>query len=222
MNVQDIVNVNYKMFKECPYEILNQFELKEYPEEHIICHQGYEYDYFYVIAEGLVNIYRISREGKKYSQAIYKKGEYFGELEVFSKKPYVCSVETITKSKIWRIYRRHFMHWVELDKNFLLYLINTLCESFYRLSKKAGEDTLYPLKYRICNYLLRNVDEDIKSNRHVEVAFDRERLSEQFVATTRSINRVIKELKEKEIIDIKNKSIIIKNLKGLKKEEDII
>ena len=62
------------------------------------------------------------------------------------------------------------MHWVELDKNFLLYLINTLCESFYRLSKKAGEDTLYPLKYRICNYLLRNVDEDIKSNRHVEVA----------------------------------------------------
>ena len=53
MNVQDIVNINYKMFKECPYEILNQFELKEYPKECIICHQEHEYDYFYIIAEGL-------------------------------------------------------------------------------------------------------------------------------------------------------------------------
>ena len=220
MNVQDIVNINYKMFKECPYEVLKQLELREYPKEYIICHQEHEYDYFYVIAEGLVNIYRISKEGKKYSQAIYKKGDYFGELEVFSRKPYVCSVETITKAKVWRISRRHFLRWVELDKNFLLYLINTLCDSFYRLSKKAGEDTLYPLKYRICNFILRSVDEDIRSDNYVEVPFDRERLSEQFVATTRSINRVLKQLKEKDIIDIKNKSIIIKNLEGLKKEED--
>ena len=206
------------MFKECPYEILKQFELKEYPKEYIICHQGHEYGYFYVIAEGLVNIYRISKEGKKYSQAIYKKGDYFGELEVFSMKPYVCSVETITEARVWRIPRRPFLRWVELNKNFLLYLINTLCDSFYRLSKKAGEDTLYPLKYRICNFLLRSIDEDIRNDKYVEVPFDRERLSEQFVAT-RSINRVLKQLKEKDIIDIKNKSIIIKNLEALKKEK---
>ena len=101
-----------------------------------------------------MNIYRISKEGKKYSQAIYKKGDYFGELEVFSMKPYVCSVETITEARVWRIPRRPFLRWVELNKNFLLYLINTLCDSFYRLSKKAGEDTLYPRKYRICNFAL--------------------------------------------------------------------
>lgn len=46
MDVKDIVNVNYKMFKECPYEILNQFELKEYPKEYIICHQDQVYDFF--------------------------------------------------------------------------------------------------------------------------------------------------------------------------------
>ena len=45
MDVKDIVNVNYKMFKECPYEILNQFELKEYPKEYIICHQDQVYDF---------------------------------------------------------------------------------------------------------------------------------------------------------------------------------
>jgi len=56
----------------------------------------------------------------------------------------------------------------------------------------------------------------------VEIPFDRERLSEQFVATTRSINRILKQLKEKDIIDIKNKSIIVKDLEGLKREEDIL
>ena len=222
MDVKDIVNVNYKMFKECPYEILNQFELKEYPKEYIICHQDQVYDFFYVIAEGLVNIYRISIEGKKYSQAIYRKGDYFGELEVFSRKPYVCSVETITEAKVWRISRTDFLRWVELDKNFLLYLINTMCDSFYRLSKKAGEDTLYPLKYRICNFLLRSVDEDNLGDKYIEIPFDRERLSEQIVATTRSINRILKQLKEKDNIDIKNKSIIVKDLEGLKQEEDVL
>jgi len=222
VDVKEIVNVNYKMFKECPYDILNQFELKRYPKGYIICHQDHVYEYFYVIAEGLVNIYRISEEGKKYSQAIYQKGDYFGELEVFSNKPYVCSVEAITEAKVLRISRHHFLRWVELDKNFLLYLINTLCDSFYRLSKKAGEDTLYPLKYRICNFILRSVGHKSLGNKHVEIPFDRERLSEQFVATTRSINRILKQLKEKDIIDIKNKSIIVKDLEGLKREEDIL
>lgn len=131
-------------------------------------------------------------------------------------------METITEAKVWRISRTDFLRWVELDKNFLLYLINTMCDSFYRLSKKAGEDTLYPLKYRICNFLLRSVDEDNLGDKYIEIPFDRERLSEQIVATTRSINRILKQLKEKDIIDIKNKSIIVKDLEGLKQEEDVL
>jgi len=69
---------------------------------------------------------------------------------------------------------------------------------------------------------LRSADVDTARGKHIEVPFDRERLSEQFVATTRSINRILKQLKEKDIIDIKNKSIIIKDIEGLKREEDVL
>lgn len=224
MKIQDIIErdpIMFKILKDCPYGILKHWEKKTYSKGCVVCEQDEVHEYFNIIVEGFVNVYRIAENGKKYSQSVYTKGAYFGELEIFDKRPYICSIEALTDLHIVRIHRNHFLQWIEKDKNFLMYITQTLCDNFYKLSKKAGEDTMYSLKYRVCNYLMYCLHEGIKTEKGIKIEVQKEHLSERFVVTQRSINRVLKYLKEKKMIDISNQSIFIKDVDGLKEEEQM-
>lgn len=225
MIIHNIVNIIendteiFKILRSCPYEILKQWEIKDYPEGTIICRQGEIYNYFYIIVSGFADIYIMAESGKKYSQAVYTKGDYIGELEIFEEKPYSCSVQALTQVRFLQLKRECFLKWIELDKNINSYVMQTLCRQFYNLSQKAGEDTLYSLKQRVCNHLINSVNEKQKCNGDIVVNLQKEQLSEGFAVTQRSINRILQSLKEKNIIDVKNTYILIKDMDGLEKEE---
>jgi len=208
-----------KILRDCPYEILKKWEFKEYSKGQLICHQDMQYEYFYIIVKGYANISLTAENGKKYSQAIYKNGDYFGELEIFDNKPYICSIEALTDIQVIRIGRENFLKWIDKDRSFSLHIMKTLCDSFYKLSKLAGENTLYSLKYRLCNYLLYRLDSGVKSSSGIEINVNKEQLSEQFAVTSRSINRILQQLKENGIIDVSNNSINIIDIKRLREEE---
>lgn len=224
VKVKEIIETNLflkDMLKDCPYSILKRWEVKYYPKSYIVCYQDMVYEYFYVIIDGQANIYIMAENGKKYTQSIYKKGDYFGELEIFDKKPYICSVEAITDLKVIRLHRKYFLQWIERDRYFSLYMMKTLCDNFYKLSKKAGENTLYSLKYRICSYLINSIDNGVKQDEGISININKEQLSYQLAVTQRSINRILQELKKKSLIEVGNDYILIINLKGLKEEKRI-
>lgn len=211
----------YEILKCCPYEILKQFSIKEYKKGKFILKQDEVHDSFYIIVDGLADVYVMSEAGKKYSLTIYKKGNYIGEHEIFEQKPFSCFVEAISDIKILEISRNDFLRWLSLDRNLHEYITKTLCSQFYKLSKKVGKDTLYTLRQKICQYLIDNL---IKTDNKqlLKVNIEKEKLSEQMAVTQRSVNRVLKSLKEENIIDIDNNYIIIKDLKILGFEADRI
>lgn len=219
MDLKNIIKENpyvSQMLRNCPEFIMKKWEVKYYDANTIICEQEEIYDYFYVIIDGYANIYRTAPNGKTYSQCVYKKGDYFGELEVFDRRPYICTVEALTHCRVIRIHRQYFLQWIEEDKNFLLYIVKTVCNSFYNLSKKAGDDTLYSLKYRVCNYLIYCAEEGKSLKNGIRIEIDKKHLSEQFVVTQRSINRILKYLDEEGIISVSSKFILIKDINKLK------
>lgn len=209
----------YKMLKYCPYSILKHWRFTAYSPGDVIYRQGERYNHFNIIVHGYADIYFMSENGKKYSQAIYKTGDYIGELEIFDHKPYSCYVEALTELQLIRIERDIFIEWLQLDRNICTYIIESLCNQFYKLSKKAGEDTLYSLKNRLCNYLLSFDDKVHKGITGIKIVIDREKLSGKFAVTPRSINRILFYLKQKGIIDIGPGFIVIKDWEELAREE---
>lgn len=223
MNLEKIIDIIekepeiYEILKYCPYEILKQFSVKEFPKGKFILNQGQVYDTFYIIVYGFADIYVMSDTGKKYSLTIYKKGNYIGEHEIFERKPYSCFVEAVSDIKLLTISRDNFLKWISLDKHLNEFITKTLCRQFYKLSKKVGQDTLCTLKERICCYLADNLN-----NKDNKVNINKENLSEQMAVTQRSVNRVLRELKEQDLIEIYNNYIIVKDLPALKLEADIL
>ncbi len=211
--LSDTIEINEYILKS-PLEFQQKWTLHHHDAGKIICDVGEPYPYFFVIVSGHANIQHTSEKGKTYSQSIYGEGTYFGELEIFNGKPFVCNIEAITDVTLIRLERDSFLGWIKRDNDFLYYLMKTLCDSSYFLSLKASQDTLYSLTFRICDYLIECKENDL-SNQHASVYLSKKYLSEKFVVTKRSINRVLKELQDKDLIEIKDVYIEVINLDGL-------
>ncbi|HOJ76863.1 MAG TPA: Crp/Fnr family transcriptional regulator [Bacillota bacterium] len=224
--LNEIINCNpelYEIVKGCPYEILKTWEFKQYEAGTIIYNQGEQTDFVNLIIEGYADIYYMAENGKKYSQVIIKKGEIIGEFEIFDKRPYVCSVEALTDLKLLQIKQSHFIKWLQMDNSICFYLVKYLCNKFYLFAEKASSDTLYSLKARLCNYLLScsRQEQVTKNDNGIRLKLNKEKISDYFAVTVRSINRILQSLKLKGIIEIGADFIIIKDLGKLIQEEEL-
>ena len=205
----------FQLLRQCPYEILRRFEVKEYDDNQFVLSQGEIHNKFYIIASGYVDIYVESSHGKKYFLCTYVKGDYIGELEIFQQTGYISQVQSRGRVKILELDRTFFMQWIRVDKNFNEYMIRTLCNNSYRMCLTMGQNTLYTLKQRICQYLISHAGTDGK----LKTAVSSEFLSQQMAVTARSVNRVLKELKEQGIIELEKGKISICDFEALKDAE---
>ncbi|QTL99099.1 cyclic nucleotide-binding domain-containing protein [Iocasia frigidifontis] len=210
-----------KMLKFCPYEILKHWQFCEYKKGEILLKQGEIPERFYIIIEGYVDIYALAENGKKYTQALYTKGNYIGELEIFDKKPAACYAEAVSPIVLISLARDYFLKWIELDIHISNYFAKSMASLFYNLSIKAMNDNLYSLKYRLIKYLLESNQKPGDHPKEIEISINKDKISEQLAVTKRSINRVFRELRDRGIIDINNKGIIIKDMEGLLKEQEL-
>lgn len=223
-NIIEIMESNksiYELLKHCPYEILRQWELSCFPADQVVFRQGDVQNHFYLIVEGIADINIMAENGKKYSQAIYQAGDMIGELEIFEQRPFVCNVEAQTDVKLIGLRRDYFFQWLELDRHFHLFITRKLSNLFYQLSQKAGDDNLYSLYHRVCRYMLQCIKQGVKNRQGTEIHVDKHLLSQLFAVTPRSINRILQDLKEKEIIEIASQTLIIRDVSRLQEEERI-
>ncbi len=204
-----------KIFKNCPVEILEQWEVKEYPVGTIIYNQGEKCDRLSIIIEGCVDIYALAENGRRYSPRILEKGDFIGEMELFEEKPLLNSVESITKLKVLQIKREYFMKWLELDSNISMYILRYSNNRFCFCAQKAMENSVYPLKTRVCDYLLSCCKQMGNGAGNVEIKVNKEKLSDRFAVTVRSINRILHSLKKNNLIDVNTDSITIKDSRKL-------
>ena len=206
----------YDIFKDCPYQILKTAKLRKYDTGEFCLGQGEVHDTFYIIVEGDVDIFVESEQGKKYYLTTYGKGRFIGELELFERNPYMSRVEGRGPVATLEIDREQYIKWLEKDHNFNQYVLRLLCKVTYTTMHKMGENTLYTLKQRICQFLIENTREKGKRL----VVLNAELLSERMGVTTRSVNRVLKELKDKGILETNKSEVIIKDFEQLLKEKN--
>lgn len=208
----------YEYLKNCPYQILRCWSVINFRKKQEIISQGETCTDFYLLESGLVDVNTVSEDGKQYSHAIYKEGNYLGELEIFDQTEYCCSATALTDVRLLQISREDFLRWMEVDRNIENLLLRNVCSKFYTLSVKAAADSFYSLKYRLCEFLLQCTRQHDYIDKEQKLIINKSALSSYLAVTSRSVNRVLKELKEKEIVEIENGYIVIKNIELMQKE----
>lgn len=206
----------YEIFKNCPYEILREFHIKKYNKNVFFLEQNEVHNTFYMIVKGYVDVFVISEQGKKYYLSTYGKGQFIGELEMFEQKPYMCRIESRGSVTMLEMSRECYLQLLSCDCNFSQYVLKTLCKGTYISMQKMGNNTLYTLKQRICQILIENSNE----GGMLRIPLSAELLSTRMAVTTRSVNRVLKELKDKKILEMSGTHVVIQDYTRLVREKE--
>jgi CRP-like cAMP-binding protein len=175
--------------------------------------EGDQSDWFYIISQGKVKIFKSASQGKEITLSFFGPGEIFGEVAVLENKPYPASAQAITATRLIGIKKADFWEYMLKHPPIALKIISVLSsrlrEAQSRLRDMAGER----VEQRLARILLM-----LSAKLGSTLPFTRQELSDMAGTTTETTIRVLSQWKEQGVIrSVRGKIIIIddKKLKEL-------
>ncbi|MCX6053988.1 MAG: cyclic nucleotide-binding domain-containing protein [Chloroflexi bacterium] len=141
------------------------FERGEY-----ICMEGDPFEHLLLVTEGIAQVSVLSSTGKALLLCSYIGSGVIGELELMLGEDFTTTIQATSYMVCIGIPITHYRDALLRSVPFLNYVGRSLAQKLDRVTSNNAINILYPLKTRLCAYIiLKNVDGVFKENL-VEVA----------------------------------------------------
>jgi len=166
-------------------------------------------DWFYIVAEGKVKVFKHSLSGKEFIIAFFGPGEMFGEVAVFENKPYPASAQAVAETKVLEIKREDFLSFLAHRPEVALRIINVLGGRLRDAQSRLRDLAAERVEQRLARTLLM-----LSSKLGPTLPFTRQELADMAGTTTETAIRVMSRLKDGGIIrSVRGKTIIVDETK---------
>lgn len=190
-----------------------------YKKSQIIFYEGNRPFGIYCVNRGKIKIYKISENGKEQIVRFAKEGDILGYRSLISGEPYRASAETLTDSIICFIPKEILFNLIETNRPFSLKFMRFLCAELGAAENRMLNLSQKPVTERLAEVLLilREKFGLEPDNKTIKVNLTREDLANFVGTATETIVRLLKELKEKQLIDVDGRKIKLIDINGLVK-----
>ena len=178
----------------------------------------------YLLLNGSVSIGRVHVKGKEFMLKILSGEELIIEYELFQNKPvYHFYAKTLSNCELLVIKKSQFEEYLLSEPNVLGALSNWLstryiksqikCQDLIMNGKKGG---LYSILIRLCNSYGIATENGIL----IDLPLTHQELANLTFGTREVIQRMLKDLREKDVVSYNQQRFTVKNLAYLKREVD--
>jgi len=166
-------------------------------------------DWFYIVAEGKVKVFKHSSSGKEFIIAFFGPGEMFGEVAVFENKPYPASAQAVAETKVLEIKREDFLSFLAHRPEVALRIINVLGGRLRDAQSRLRDLAAERVEQRLARTLLM-----LSSKLGPTLPFTRQEVADMTGTTTETAIRLMSRLKDGGIIrSVRGKTIILDEAK---------
>jgi CRP-like cAMP-binding protein len=116
--------------------------------------EGDEGTGFYVVLSGRVKIFKVSPEGKEQILHIFGPGEPFGEVAVFTGRPFPANADALEETRALFFPRKEFLGLIRKDPSLALNMLAVLSQRLRRFSGLIENLSLKEVPGRLAAYLL--------------------------------------------------------------------
>lgn len=180
-------------------------------------------DHIYLVLEGELNQMMFSKSGKIINYYRILKGNVFGEIDYFdSERSYVVN-KTIKSSKIASIERTVLEEKLKNNPQMYSYFLTSVVRKYRILMLELANHKFNDSLGRLADFLIRLYyaqDEPIEG-RPLDVCFTHEDIANRIGLNRVTVTRSIKTFVDLDVIELKERNIVIKDIEGLKKVSDI-
>lgn len=214
-----------ELLSDIPNEELNNVEIRIFEPGELLIKSGTYPDKMYIVIDGICNVLRDLDNGNIYNVYQIKGADIIGVSEILSgRDKYVASIEAKVKTTVGIVKRETFLKWIDEYKGVSIKILLRISDRLHRTVALLTEYTNNPSYYSLVSFLINSCTfykgvnkSDINPIRIYET---RQEIAEKVGVNIRTVNRVIKDLKEKSLVSINKGKIFIDN-KQLDKLEEI-
>jgi CRP-like cAMP-binding protein len=191
--------------------------LMSYDRGECICNTGDDLEYFFFNVKGKLKVYTLMENVKSLLLRFNKPLSILGDVEFMSGYRIKCNVDSLNESHLIGIRIEDIHKYAGKDPVFLGFVIKNLGYKLYTISNSTSINLLYPLEKRFASYIISVMSEEgySKSIKEIETTNLTE-MATLLGTSYRHLNRVLRELSDREIIGKKNGNISIVDFTKLK------
>ncbi len=207
-------------------KIWSRCDVKTFGKGEMIFFDTEPYQGFYIVIEGSVKIFKISKDGREHIMHFIHPYNTFAEVPLleqyekilndeFSYPANAMSLEKDTKLILIRA--NSFYDIVEKNKTICLKMMSTLAKRLRHLNGYIESITLDVPK-RIAKYILTEQSKTAsQNNNQIELSISKHDLAAYLGTIDETLSRALKKLQEDNLIEVDGKNIIIKDKQALAK-----
>ena len=213
--------------KNCLYELLGTKDAKKawkdmrlahpFRAGEVVFHEGTTPQGAYIVCTGKVKIYKSSRTGQQLITRIESPGDLLGQITLLaSEGPYTGTAEALEPSVVSMVPAADFFKFLEKHPNASLALLREMAKDVRRGENKARDIAFKPARNRLADTLLRMMKPG--KPKPVVSGIKRRDLAEMAGLTIETAVRLLKDFEERDLIQKKDKDLVILNegeLRGL-------
>jgi CRP-like cAMP-binding protein len=217
-------NSNFSIYNLLVYFFQKKEPIQKIKAGSVLFQEKDSVEYVYLLLKGSISLGRVHLRGKDFTLKILNDHELIVEYQLFKPSPrYQYHAKTLTDCDMILIKKEQVEEFILNDPEAMNALVAWLstgylkaqmkCQDLIMNGKKGG---LYSILIRLCNtYGVKNNDGIL-----IDLPLTHQELANLTFGTREVIQRALKDLRDKGIIDYDNQKITIKKLNYLKEEVD--
>ncbi|MFG6116166.1 Crp/Fnr family transcriptional regulator [Halobacillus sp. MO56] len=184
--------------------------------------EGEDADQMFIIQSGRIQISKISPDGRELSLRICQKGDIIGELTLFTDDAtYLLNAKVMEDAEVAVIKKDYLERELLTNTELAFEFMKWMSERFRKTQTKFRDLVLHGKKGALYSTLIRLTNSyGVKrpDNILIDIVLTNQELA-NFCGTSReSVNRMLSDLKRKEVLEMEKNKIVVKDLQYLKDE----
>ncbi|QHL89241.1 cyclic nucleotide-binding domain-containing protein [Nibribacter ruber] len=171
------------------------------PAQSELLQQGEKPKGVYVLASGLVKVTRATANGPLFTLGVFGPGEMEGDVEAILDIPYICTVHALTHCTFHYLSRDKFLQMLAQEPDFNLLVHTSMASKLVNTSLQTSIQSTNRLYYTLL-IVLRELAQI--SDLHITKSL----LTEFLGTSQRNLNRLLGQLEEERLVQVKGATIL--------------
>jgi CRP/FNR family transcriptional regulator len=191
------------LFKNIDEEIINKIEnfttLQKIPKDNIVFYEGDDSKYLYLLAKGVIKLYKTSSSHKEIVLKYFHENELIGEVANFEGIAYPATAKAYSDVEILKIDFEKLKGIIFSNTNLAYNIQLSLIKKIKNLENIISTNLVLDSKERVAKYIYNHSELFFKT-KNIEIA-------EILGISPETLSRILKFFKDNEIINIKTKFV---------------
>lgn len=197
----------HNLLKSIPDKELENITIKTLNPETIIIKKGAYPDQVFIVIEGVCSILKELNNGNIYNIYKIKGVDIIGFSEILNNKDaYIASVETRINTTVGIIPREVFLKWITQYNQFTIDILLKVSSRLHTVVNTLTEFSTNSAYFNVISYLIDYChsykDQGGLIGNYIKIEESRHKIAEKIGVNIRTVNRIVKELKEEDLIRI--------------------